>query len=342
MRASARKYRTQLQVIDTFKKTVRRFEGVVEAHESRYDIALFCTPAELKAKPYLIHGRSVIQIDTLRNSTSITVALAAGAKDVILYGKREDCLKILAADAKLYSGPILRAGEIEGQPIPEFDCGNSPLEFQPGKVRGRRVFYASTNNGSALALLLDYTTVNQVFWACMLNATTIGTAVRNGHIPLPLLFLCAGFRGTMAMEDMLCAGQILLAAQCQQPPLTLDDGARLAMLAAERYCDSNGNIHNLEGLCREMKEWRCGSVLTHLNQSPDIEATIYGRGIDPETLRAAKICIPRLNCKLLPPCIFSWTPPEKPSVSSADFCNRNTKLIIKPKEKYEQTHRKST
>lgn len=288
---------------DSLPREVQRFEGVVAKHESRYDVALLQSWRELTAKPYLVAGRSAIIIDTLRNSSAITVALAAGATDVVLYGKGEDGLQALQRDASSYAGPKVLAGEVEGQPIPGFDLGNSPLEFTPDRVAGNRVFYASTNNGNALEHLLQIEGTRSIMWACMLNGTAVGAAIAAGAIELPLLFLCAGFRGTLAYEDLLCAGQVLLAAQhCVGRPLgTLDDGATVAIRLAADHFTSGGDVKDPTLLASEMADWRCGSVLSLLGQTHDINATICGAGLKEDVLGDSRCCIPSLDRSVAPP-----------------------------------------
>ncbi|MFZ1682799.1 MAG: 2-phosphosulfolactate phosphatase [Candidatus Zixiibacteriota bacterium] len=276
----------------------------VAAHECHYDVSLLVTATELNEKPYLAKGRTIVQIDTLRNSSAITVALAAGAESVRLFGKGEDGLADLRFQADRFNGPALLAGEVEGQPIDGFDCGNSPREFTRERVAGRHIFYASTNNGRALENVRGIGGRGKVVWGCMLNGQAVGRAMAQAVIQLPLLFLCAGFRGTLAKEDLICAGQIMLSAQYHGLDLrTLDDGATVAYRLGQSYFNPNGTVTDAEALCTEMREWRCGSVLALLNQEADIDATVTGAGIDDDVVAIARTCIPMLNTESADPII---------------------------------------
>lgn len=282
--------------IDDFVETVQRHASAVEAVERDYEIALLCTPQELVAKPYLATDRDVLVIDTLRNSTSITVALAAGASEVVLYGKRETSLEEMYQAADAYLGLKVVAGEIEGRPIPHAQCGNSPLDFTPAQVAGHRVFYSSTNNGSALQTLISLGRPRSVFWACLLNAHAVGRGLASGAITQPMLFLCAGFRGTLALEDLLCAGQILLIAQHHGfRPGRLDDGAQAALAIASVHSAPDGTLADPDELSYQMAKWRCGRVLEMMGQAHDIAATVVGRGIEPTLLDVVSRCIPTLK-----------------------------------------------
>src|ERR1700733_12632677 len=126
------------------------------------------TPAELAAGV-------VVVIDVLRASTTITTALAAGAREVIpcaeveqariradqlgrrhaastkaLVAATADAAKTVAAGThESDSGPLL-GGERGGLPIDGFDLGNSPSEFTAQTIAGRTVVFTTTNGTKAL------------------------------------------------------------------------------------------------------------------------------------------------------------------------------------------------
>lgn len=286
------------------KSIVERMEGVVEKRECEYDTMLLTSFNELAAKPYLANGRHIVQIDTLRNSTSITVALAAGAAGVSLYGKRDEGLEHLRRDAALHLGSKVLAGEVEGQPIPGFTMGNSPREFTSDAVRGRHIFYSSTNNGSALTYLMSNCDPLGVYWACLLNATAVGEAIGRGAIGRPLLFLCAGFRGTLALEDVVCAGAIMMSARSHGRDLgRCDDGTTAAKIMAQNYYDDGGKLSREKELIADMLGWRCGRVLDLMGQSHDVRTTVNGEGIEAELVKRTRTCIPILHRGVNPPSI---------------------------------------
>src|SRR6056297_2012 len=86
----------------------------------------------------------VVVIDLFRATTAITTALANGAKSLKPVAEIEEAL---AYREKGY----LVAGERDGYQLENFDFGNSPLEFSPHKVRGKRVAMTTTNGTQAFA-----------------------------------------------------------------------------------------------------------------------------------------------------------------------------------------------
>src|SRR5512140_3042987 len=95
-----------------------------------------------------LRDRTVIVIDVLRASTTITTALHNGAREVIPCATVEAAVKI---SANLAGGVTLLAGERNARMIQGFHLGNSPLEFTPEKVRGKSIVFSSTNGAQALA-----------------------------------------------------------------------------------------------------------------------------------------------------------------------------------------------
>ncbi len=92
-------------------------------------------------------GSAAIVIDLLRATTTICYALAAGAKEVVPFREIEESF---AAAKRIGRDQVILAGERRGLLIEGFDLGNSPAEFTPERVAGRRVFITTTNGTQAL------------------------------------------------------------------------------------------------------------------------------------------------------------------------------------------------
>src|SRR3954468_6092015 len=97
--------------------------------------------------PSDVAGRVVVIIDVLRASTSITAALANGARAVIPFESSEEVVTRAKAferrDVKL-------AGERKLPATAGFDLGNSPLESTREAVEGKAVLMTTTNGTSAI------------------------------------------------------------------------------------------------------------------------------------------------------------------------------------------------
>ena len=155
----------------------------------------------------------VVVIDVLRASTTITTALAAGAREVIpcaeveqarkraeQLGRRCPTTRTTATVAE--TGPLL-GGERGGLPIDGFDLGNSPSEFIPTVVAGRTVVFTTTNGTKAL---LACTAAQRVLIGSFVNFSAVAAEL-TGELPIHLL--CAGTRDRVTREDVLFAGSLV-------------------------------------------------------------------------------------------------------------------------------------
>jgi 2-phosphosulfolactate phosphatase len=186
------------------------------------DVAL--TLEEVRGIP--LTGVTAIVLDVVRASTTIVTALAGGALAVIPVATPDEARAI---GRQGEDGQVLVGGERGGAPPPGFECGNSPAEYTPERVRGRRVAFTTTNGTRALLALAG---ARRIAVAGFVNATA---AVRWASAePGDVLLVCSGERGRFCLEDAVCAG--LLVSQLASPegrPLT--DAARAAWALWDRY-----------------------------------------------------------------------------------------------------------
>ncbi len=167
--------------------------------------------------------------DVLRATTTIAVALAAGALEVRAFPS----LAAASTAAADFAGPKLLAGERECLRPPGFDVGNSPLEMTPDAVRGRTIFLSTTNGTRALRAAFDHPTLlkdgdaghSACFAGALVNARATARAViAQGR---DVVLLCSGSDGEVAEEDLLGAGAVLKAieAEGEKPDFADDAGA---------------------------------------------------------------------------------------------------------------------
>ncbi|MDI3297731.1 MAG: 2-phosphosulfolactate phosphatase [Bacillota bacterium] len=186
-------------------------------------------------RPEALRGRAAVVIDTLRATTSIATALAAGAAWVLPVDS-EEAARAAAARLRdpLGEAPLL-AGERDRVRIPGFDLGNSPAEFAPGRVRGRGIVLCTTNGSRALHAAAPC--AERLYCAALVNAGAVAAELgRTGAERLTLV--CSGSGGHFSVEDFLTAGCLierLGAADGLEDPrgeaLRLDDAALAAWLA---------------------------------------------------------------------------------------------------------------
>jgi 2-phosphosulfolactate phosphatase len=148
------------------------------------------TPAELA-------GGTVVVIDVLRATTTITHALEAGAREVLPCLEIEDAL---ALAAKMREGEYVLGGERGGLPIPGFHLGNSPAEYTPRSVGGKTLIFTTTNGTRAM---MQCRQAAQVYLGAFVNASAVVERLA-GQADVHLL--CAGSGGEVTRDDVLLAG----------------------------------------------------------------------------------------------------------------------------------------
>lgn len=174
-------------------------------------------------------GRSVVVIDVLRATSTILVALANGARDVVPVESVE--LAVRKAD-EIGRERSLLCGERGGAPIPGFDLGNSPLDFVREKIAGKTLVMTTTNGTRAL---IAGAAGCRCVAGSLLNAGAVSAAL--GGQDDDVLLICSGREGRFAVEDAVCAGLIARRLVADNGAVAGGDSARLAMLLARRYAD---------------------------------------------------------------------------------------------------------
>ena len=205
----------------------------------------------------------VVVIDVLRATTTITTALAHGAREVIACAEveqarhraaelgrhRQASAQALVAAAAELSGktmaPMTEAhsgkpepllgGERGGLPIDGFDLGNSPCEYTPEVVSGRTIVFTTTNGTRAL---LACSASQRVLIGSFLNFSALLKEL-TGELPIHLL--CAGTRGRVTREDVLLAGALVekLAGNVVEEEIINDE----ARLARDAWRQAMGSLH---------------------------------------------------------------------------------------------------
>ena len=87
---------------------------------------------------------SAVIVDVLRATSTLTLALANGARGVEAFADPALAMARRAGDAS-----VLACGERDGRKVEGFDLGNSPLEYTRERVEGRTLAFASTNGSLA-------------------------------------------------------------------------------------------------------------------------------------------------------------------------------------------------
>ena len=107
---------------------------------------------------------------------------------------------------------MLLGGERGGLRIDGFDLGNSPLEYAPARVAGRRIVITTTNGTAALDVC---GAAAEVLIGAIVNRTAVAARARElarSQGVADIHLVCAGTDGQVTEEDLLAAGGILDAA----------------------------------------------------------------------------------------------------------------------------------
>ncbi|EKP95063.1 2-phosphosulfolactate phosphatase [Thermaerobacter subterraneus] len=158
-------------------------------------------------------GDAAVVFDILRATTTITAALAAGARALCPVADRSSALALRDG----LQPPPLLAGEENMQRQPGFDLGNSPLEMTPGAIAGRVLVLCTTNGTRAAAAALA-AGCRQLLAASLLNRSATARYLAWAR-PDRITLICAGTQGRFSLDDVLGAGAVLEA-------LLREDGTR--------------------------------------------------------------------------------------------------------------------
>lgn len=171
-------------------------------------------------------GKTVVVIDVLRASSTILTALANGCPEVIPVGEPEEALAL----AERYGrDQVLVGGERKGLKIPGFDLGNSPEEYSKETVAGKKLIFTTTNGVKAF---LEAANAAEILVGAFLNISRVCSHLKK--VERDLFLFCAGRKGRLGLEDLLCAGMIidnLIFATKDESGVELTDPARTGLLA---------------------------------------------------------------------------------------------------------------
>jgi 2-phosphosulfolactate phosphatase len=137
-----------------------------------------------------------IVVDVLRATSTIAQALSAGYRRVLCCGELDEAraLRSQVPDS-------LVGGERDAVRIEDFDVGASPREFLAAHAE---TLILSTTNGTR-AVVATARCCDHVLLGSLLNLSAVAAAAAADDV----LVVCAGFKGTFALDDAYCAGRIV-------------------------------------------------------------------------------------------------------------------------------------
>jgi 2-phosphosulfolactate phosphatase len=186
-------------------------------------VATFFTAAEVD--PAKVQKGTAVVIDVIRATSTIVEALANGAQAVYPTLSTEEAIRLANS---LGREDTILCGERRGLKIEGFDLGNSPREFTPDRIRGKRLVMSTTNGTRAF---LAAQAAERVMAGSFLNLSGVTRALEGEE---RLTLVCAGKDDRFSLDDALCAGRILRSVVEENGvDPELDDASR-AVLALAR------------------------------------------------------------------------------------------------------------
>lgn len=146
-----------------------------------------------------LKDKNIIVIDVLRATTTITVSLANGAKEVIPTENIATAVRV----AKGSKNSIL-CGERNGRVIDGFKLGNSPLEYTSEEIKDKALIFSTTNGTQAI---MKSKFAKNCLLASFVNMSTVVDYVN--ALDEDFTIICSGKLNDFCLEDAVCAGMLL-------------------------------------------------------------------------------------------------------------------------------------
>jgi 2-phosphosulfolactate phosphatase len=165
----------------------------------KHDLEVLHSPVQWRElRPDYLHASACAVIDVIRATSTIVTALANGARSLLPVAKVEDAFAWKAGNPE-----AVLAGERGGQALEGFDLGNSPEDFTPERVKGRRIILTTTNGTQALAACAGARTA---IATSLLNLDAVAARLR--EVGPPWVIICAGCNGEFGVDDAIVAGAL--------------------------------------------------------------------------------------------------------------------------------------
>jgi len=200
--------------------------------------------------PEKLPGKVVVVFDVIFATTTIAMALANGASEVITVPEIEDARK-LGADG------VVLAGE-KNAVIPSGFQTFAPLGLSKCELKQKKLVLVSTNGTVALHRAR---TAAHLYSGAIVNATALCEHILAHHKNETILLVCAASKDKFNIEDFAGAGMVAsILTQAAQQRFCLSDSAVASITIAK-----SSPLNEL------LMYSRVGNVVAKLNLSADTE-----------------------------------------------------------------------
>ncbi len=140
----------------------------------------------------------VVVIDVLRATSAMVAAFEHGVDRIIPVATIEEAQRYIGRDG------YIAAAERNGEVVPGFAYGNSPLAYVDQDLRGKTIVMTTTNGTKAIDLARD---AKRLVIGAFLNLSALSDwLVRQNE---NILLLCSGWKDKFNLEDSALAGAIM-------------------------------------------------------------------------------------------------------------------------------------
>lgn len=183
--------------------------------------------------PELIHqhelnNKIVVVVDIFRATSCMVTGMAHGVGDIYPVAEVAECLALGA------TGKIM-AGERGGQIVDGFNMGNSPYEYMEPSLKGKSIAVSTTNGTHTIMASVG---AKEILIGAFLNLKALTHYL--GETQADVIIHCAGWKGTVNIEDTLFAGALIDALKA-----THQSDGDAALLAQQLFAN---NEHDLLGI----------------------------------------------------------------------------------------------
>lgn len=149
---------------------------------------------------YDLKDSMVVIIDVLRATSTIATAMYNGAECVIPVATVPRCVEI---GAELNA---ITAGERDGRIAEGLKHGNSPFEYHPEFVKGKKLVLTTTNGTKLLHMALDNGAA-EIITGSFPNLSAVCNFIEKRN--MPVILGCAAWKDRVNIEDTLFAGAVI-------------------------------------------------------------------------------------------------------------------------------------
>jgi 2-phosphosulfolactate phosphatase len=206
-------------------------------------IDVYFVPPEVGERSLL--GCVAAVIDVLRATSTITEAIANGARRILPATDMDDAMRLAQTFGRT---EVLLCGERSARKIEGFDLGNSPLEFTSEAVADKLVVMTTTNGTPAL---VAGSAADRCIVTSFLNLSAAARDLATSG--KPVVILCSGREGRFSLDDALCAGSLIrVLRENTSERVRMNDGALAAGALERRYRSHLAAVMNRTAAARQI------------------------------------------------------------------------------------------